>query len=490
LVGAEIARIEGRVVDAEQLYERAIRSARTHGFVQNEALAYELAARFYEARGLDSFAHLYLQQARHCYEQWGADGKVRQLDALYPRLRDDEPVRNAGGAIGAPVEQLELATVLKVSQAVSGEIMLDKLVLTVLRTAIEQAGAERGVLIVPQGDELRIRAEARADDGTMPLVLRDVAISSADLPESVVRYAARARERVSLDDGSARSKFCDDDYIRRAQARSVLCLPLIQQGQLMALLYLENNLAAGVFTPSRMALLNVLASQAAMSLEQARLYQELQQREVKIRRLADANIIGIITCDLDGRITDANDAFLRMLQYNRADLVSGRVRWTDLTPPEWRDGDERGVAEVKATGTLQPFEKEYFRKDGSRVPVLIGGALSQDGGHEGVAFVLDLSEQKLAEAEIRALKDQLYKENLVLRDEVDRTSMFEEIVGTSQALQPILARVAKVARSDTTVLIMGETGTGKELVARAIHRRSPRGARPFVSVNCAAVRAS
>src|SRR5207248_7979834 len=169
------------------------------------------------------------------------------------------------------------------------------------------------------------------------------------------------------------------------------------------------------------------------------------------------------------------------------DLVSGRVRWTDLTPPEWRDRDERGVAEVKATGALQPFEKEYFRKDGSRVPVLIGGALFQDGGHEGVAFVLDLSEQKRAEAEIRALKDQLYKENLVLRDEVDRTSMFEEIVGTSQALRPALARVGKVAGSDTTVLIMGETGTGKELVARAIHRRSPRGARPFVSVNCAAV---
>ena len=92
------------------------------------------------------------------------------------------------------------------------------------------------MLIVPQGDELRIRAEARSDDGTIPLVLRDIAISSADVPESVVRYAARARQRVSLDDGSARNKFSNDEYIRREQARSVLCLPLIQQGQLMALL--------------------------------------------------------------------------------------------------------------------------------------------------------------------------------------------------------------------------------------------------------------
>jgi GAF domain-containing protein len=313
LLGAEIARLEGREPEAGRLYEQAIRCAREQGFVQHEALAYELAARFYAAGGFGLIAHLYLQQARHCYVRWGADGKVRQLDGLYPRLRDDEPAPNAGGTIGAPVEQLELATVLKVSQAVSGEIMPDKLVLTVLRTAIEQAGAERGVLIVPQGDELRIRAEARTDDGTMPILLRDIAISSADLPESVVRYAARARERVSLDDGSARSEFSNDAYIRREQPRSVLCVPLIQQGQLMALLYLENNLAAGVFTPSRMALLNVLASQAAMSLEKTRLYQELQQREAKIRRLVEANIIGIITCDLDGRITDANDAFLRML---------------------------------------------------------------------------------------------------------------------------------------------------------------------------------
>src|SRR5437773_12095859 len=114
------------------------------------------------------------------------------------------------------------------------------------------------------------------------------------------------------------------------------------------------------------------------------------------------------------------------------------------------------------------------------------GIVFEAGGQEGVAFVLDLSEQKRAEAEIRALKDQLYKENLVLRDEVDRTSMFEEIVGASQALQPVLARVAKVARSDSTVLITGETGTGKELVARAIHRLYGRSSRSFVCVYCAA----
>jgi PAS domain S-box-containing protein len=197
--------------------------------------------------------------------------------------------------------------------------------------------------------------------------------------------------------------------------------------------------------------------------------------------------VGIVMWNLDGAITGANEAFLRMVQYDREDLASGRVRWTDLTPAEWAYLDESAIAELKVSGVFQPVEKEYFRKDGSRVPVLIGGALFQGGENEGVAFVLDLSEQKRAEAEIRALKDQLYRENLALRDEVDRASMFEEIVGTSKALNAVLSRIEKVAPTDSTVFITGETGTGKELIARAVHKRSQRSGRAFVSVNCAAL---
>jgi PAS domain S-box-containing protein len=123
--------------------------------------------------------------------------------------------------------------------------------------------------------------------------------------------------------------------------------------------------------------------------------------EAKIRRLVDANVVGIIMWNLEGAITAANDAFLRMVQYDRKDLACGRVRWTDLTPPEWRDGDERVIADLKASGIFQPFEKEYFRKDGSRVPILLGGALFEGSGNEGVAFILDLSEQKRAERALR-----------------------------------------------------------------------------------------
>src|SRR5262249_47944908 len=369
------------------------------------------------------------------------------------------------------------------------EMVLEKLIDRLLRAALQQAGAERGLLITPRRDDLQIEAEATATEGDVTVHLRDSGEIAAAMPESLMRYVMRAQENVILEDASSPNPFSADPYIVQRRPRSILTLPLINlnQSKLISILYLENNLTPHVFTPDRITVLKVLASQAATSLENTRLYRDLEDRERKIRRLVDANVVGIVMWNLDGAITGANEAFLRMVQYDHEDLASGRVRWTDLTPAEWRYLDESAIAELKASGVFQPVEKEYFRKDGSRVPILVGGALFENSGNEGVAFILDLSDQKHTEAEIRALKDQLYKENLALRDEVERTSMFDEIVGTSNPLKAVLSRIAKVAPTDSTVLITGETGTGKELIARAIHRKSQRADRAFVSVNCAAI---
>ncbi len=404
LVSAEIARIEGRILDAEHLYEQAIRSARANGFVHNEAVANEVAARFYAAHGLEQIAHLYLRNARRCYLSWGADGKVRQLDESYPHLREDQPVAGPMSTIGTPIEHLDLATVLKISHAVSGEIVLENLVDALLRTAIEHAGAERGLLILPRGAELRIQAEATTGGSSVAVALRDAPISSAELPESVVQYAARTQESVILDDASTRGSFSNDEYIRRAHARSILCLPLVKQGRLIAVLYLENNLAANVFTPARIAVLNVLVSAAAISLENSRLYRELQEREAKIRRLVDANIVGVLISNLEGQILEANDAFLQMVRYTHDHLTSGRLRWTELTPPEWQAVTERAVTQLRASGTCEMFEKEYFRSDGSRVPVLVAATVIGDARSETLAFVLDLTERKRAEEERERLR--------------------------------------------------------------------------------------
>ena len=661
LVGAEIARIENRDLDAMRLYEKAIQSSRANGFVNNEALAYERASEFYRSRRFDQFADAYLRNARACYMKWGADGKVRHLEGLYPSLLDlmqEQTLPGSGSTITAPLEGLDLATVIRVSQAVSSEIVLEKLFETVMRKAMEHAGADRGLLIVPRGDELRIGAESRVSGNDVIVSMGDVSVRGADIPESILRYVMRTHESVILDDASSANSFSSDPYFLQRRARSILCLPLLNQAKLSGILYLENSLASRIFTSDRIAVLNVLVSQAAISLENTRLYHDLEDREAKIRRLVDANILGIVTWDVEGAILGANEAFLRMLQYDHEDVAAGRVRWWDMVPPDWRGRTERALAEVMQTGTVQPFESEISRKDGGRVPVLIGATLFQLGGKDGVGFVLDLSEQKRAEDRLRAvmsertrlstvraeiamalaskgtlkqilrrcaetmvrhlgaafariwtlqsgsaeleleasagmytrldgrfsrisvgelkvgliarerkplltndvqndpqisdhswaaaekmqsfagyplvvedrlvgvvgmfsrqtltestvdtlafiadaiaqgidrkraedtlklLKDQLYRENIALRDEVDRASMFDEIVGTSTPLKAVLSRIAKVAPTNSTVLITGETGTGKELIARAIHRKSQREGRAFVSVNCAAI---
>jgi PAS domain S-box-containing protein len=412
IVGAEIARIEGRTLDAQDLYEKAIRSAHTNGFVHNEAFSNELAGRFYAARGFDRIATTYLRDARYCYLRWGADGKVRQLDELYPQLRAEKPVSDPTTTILTPVEQLDLATVIKVSEAIAGEIVLEKLIDTLMRTAIEHAGAERGLLILPRGDEYRIEAEVTTRSDDVRVDLRQAPVTAADLPDSVFRYVVRTKESVLLHDASGQSPFSADDYIRERHARSVLCLPILKQTRLLGMLYLENNLTLHAFTPARIAILKLLASEAAISMENARLYRDLAEREGRIRRLVDANIIGIFIWDLQGRILEANDAFLRIVRYSREDVVSGLVHWTDLTPPEWLNRDERQlVPELKITGSLQPYEKEFFRKDGSRVPVLIGVAAFEDGGYQGVAFVLDLSERKRAADALRDLQAELARAN-------------------------------------------------------------------------------
>jgi len=418
LVSAEIARIEGRVLDAQDLYEKAIRSAHVHGFVHNEALAHELAGLFYAGRGFEKIATTYLRDARYCYLRWGADAKVRQLEQLYPKIKAERSISDATATIQTPVEQLDLATVIKVSEAVSGEIVLERLIDTIMRTALEHAGAERGLLILSRGDDYRIEAEATTSSDQVTVVLRQASVTAADLPSSVLHYVLRTKEGVLLHDASSQNPFAPDEYFRGRHTRSVLCLPLLKQTRLLGLLYLENSLTPHAFTPARLAVVKLLASAAAISMENTRLYSDLQEREARVRRLVDSNIAGIIIWNLDGQILEANDAFLDMLQYRREDIVSGGVGWTDLTPSEWREQDERATADLKATGTVLPYEKQFVRKDGTRIAVLIGAALFDLRGNDGVAFALDLSKQKQAEAEIRALKDQLYRENLALRDEV------------------------------------------------------------------------
>jgi predicted ATPase/two-component sensor histidine kinase len=289
LVAAELARIGGRALEAMQLYEDAIHSSRENGFVHNEAIASELAGQFHAARGFEMIAHAYLRNARHCYERWGALGKVEQLDRLHPHLRSEGALASPIATIGTPVGQIDFATVVKVSQAVSSELVLDKLIARLMVIAVEHAGAVRCLLILPCGEEMRIEAEASSGQVDVTVHVHQAVVKPDQLPESVLRYVVRTQESVILDDASGPNQFSADEYLRRAHARSILCLPLVKQGKLIGVLYLENNLTPYVFTPDRIALLNLLAAQAAISLENARMYSSMarsvEEREALLREV-------------------------------------------------------------------------------------------------------------------------------------------------------------------------------------------------------------
>ena len=415
LVAAEVARIEGRALDAMQLYEQAIQSAQENGFVHNQGIAYELASAFYRTRGFQKIADTYLHEARSCFARWGADGKVRQLEVRYPQLRAQPASRSAVSQGG--VAQLDVLSVAKASQAISGQIVLDELIDTLMRIVLENAGAQTGALLLARGDDLLLAAEASVAQQRVQVRLhRNQALPESLLPTSILNYVRRSQAQVLLTDATEPHPFSTDPYLVRCQPKSVLCLPIVRQTTLIGVLYLENTLVTHAFTPERVGVLELLASQAAISLENALLYTDLQQenserkraeealreREARIRRLVESNIIGIVFWDMGGGISEANDAFLQMVGYSRQELLSGNVQWTSMTAPEYRAADAQAIEELRQAGTCTLYEKEFIRKDGQRIPALIGSAFFEGSQENGVAFVLDLTERKQAEAEREA----------------------------------------------------------------------------------------
>jgi PAS domain S-box-containing protein len=732
LVLAEIARIEERDADALGLYEQAIDLAREQGFVQNEGLAHELTAQYYLAHRLETVGYAHLRNARNCYDRWGAHGKVKQLEERYPRLRE-ERTRATSAMIGPSAGQLDVETVVKASQALSSEMLLPKLIEKLLQITVENAGAERGLLIMLRDGEPRIEAEATTRSGKVEVAVRQSTVTPSDLPPSVLHYVIRTQESVILDDASADNVHSKDEYVRRKRARSLLCLPIVKQAKLVGALYLENNLTPCAFTRDGVTVLQLLASQAAISLENARLYSDLQLQAELLQRLpvsawtltpdgtvdfvnqvwlefsgqnldfvrshpeawmtavhpeereaasgafwagvrsgqdfaietrslrahdqtyrwhlqqalvlrdAEGKVLKFVgtTTDIDdqkraeeelranelrlremtetipemlwsatpeGAIDYCNTRFLdytgfpaeevmgngwqktihpddanragpawmfsvssgapyrvEVRTFHAADrtwrwcLVSalpllnprGRIlKWhgTIVDMHDWKKAEEKirqSEKEARQLLDLSPLHITELGPDGARLytnrasldyygitldewrgadltqvlhlldaeivtkdlpgklqsgsPFEYEARLRRKDGqyrwfHYRLSPMLDEEGRKTrwyaAGTDIEELKvagQRLQEENVALREEVDKASMFEEIVGTSASLKKVLSRVTRVAPTDSSVLITGETGTGKELVARAIHRRSPRSSHAFVSVNCAVI---
>jgi PAS domain S-box-containing protein len=361
LVLAEIGRLEGRDCDAMRLYEQAIQSAREHGFVQNEALAHELAARFYSARGFETIAQTYLRNARNCYDRWGALGKVRQLEERYPRLHEERVPTSTTATIGTAVRQLDVEAVVKASQALSSEIVLPKLIEKLMRIAMEHAGAERGLLILLWGDEPQIEAEATTGHGAVKVTARQAAVTQFDLPKSALQYVIRTRERVVLEDASVANLYSEDEYVQEKRPRSVLCLPIVKQMKLVGALYMENNLTPGAFTSDRLAVLELLASQAAISLENASLYSDLQREGQNFRLIVDTVPGLLCTMTARGEVEFVNQGILDYTGQTLEQLAD----WRPLIHP-----DEREMVMmrwIRSVETGNPYDIEHRIRGADRV---------------------------------------------------------------------------------------------------------------------------
>ncbi|MEG3966424.1 ATP-binding sensor histidine kinase [Microcoleus sp. T2B6] len=301
LVAAEMARISGRDLEAMDLYDRAIAEAREHDFIQNEALAAELAAKFWLGKDKEEFAHIYLTKAHYGYQYWGAKRKVESLEEKYPQLivrtsgkttTQTKVNRTTTATTSSNLgETLDLATVMKASQAISGEIVLSRLLERLMKIAIENAGAQKGFLILEKAGNWALEAEGSVQEDEVSVLqslpLNPIAASGGTplLACAIANYVIRTQENVVLNNAAQEGQFTRDPYIAATQPKSILCTPLLHQGKLTGILYLENNLTEGAFTTDRLELLKLLSAQIAISIENAQLYKNLQEFNQNLEQL-------------------------------------------------------------------------------------------------------------------------------------------------------------------------------------------------------------
>jgi PAS domain S-box-containing protein len=400
LVSAEIARLEKRDVDAQRLYEQAIHLAREHGFVQNEGVAHELAAQYCLAQGLETAGYAHLRNARNCYDRWGATGKVKQLDERYPRPREERTLASSA-TIDPPVGQLDVETVVKASQAISSEMALPALIEKLVRIAAENAGAERGLLILIRDGELRIEANARTSHGKIEVAVRQAAVTPSDLPQSALHYMIRTQETVLLDDASAHPMYSQDEYVRRKHSKSILCLPIVKQAKLVGALYLENNLTVGAFTPDRVTVLQLLASQAAISLENAGLYSDLQLQAELLQRLP----VSAWTLKPDGTPDFVNQVWLDFSGQTLDFVRSHPEAWMTAVHPHDREAASKAFWDGVRSGKGFAVEARSLRAwDRTYRWHLIQAVVLHDEEGKVLKFVgttTDIDDQKRAEEKLR-----------------------------------------------------------------------------------------
>lgn len=412
LVEAERCRVLGDPSAAMDAYDRAIEGARRYGFIQEEALSNELAAKFYLGRGKEKIAQVYMQEAYRCYRRWGAVAKVEQLARRYPQLLAALLASHTGEMSTA----LDLVTVIKGAQAIAREIELAPLLRQMMRIAIENAGAQRGVLLLERDGDWVIEAQGDVDHPDIPVLQALSVRASAAVPAELVTHVARTLTSVVLDDAASAGEFDHDPYFRQHAVKSVLCTPLVNQGRLSGIIYLENNLATRAFTAERLELLNLLSVQMALALDNARLYQQAQQdiaerkrvesalrtSETRYRALVQSQIDLISRYLPDTTLTFVNDAYCQFYGKTREELVGHS--FLIMVAPEFHEQARQETANFLKDPT--PISGEYlnYRWDGKECWIhwILQGIVDDSGQVVEIqATGRDITPLKQAEQQIR-----------------------------------------------------------------------------------------
>ncbi len=453
LIDAEMQNISGNTLDAMRLYQQGIISANENGYFQNEAIGNELAAKFYLKIGYPEIAKTYMTSAYQGYLQWGAEAKVKNLLEKYPGLLSQlfseqstnfNHLQSISTTSGDPSGMLDLNTVIKATQAFSGEIVLATLLRQIMHIVIENAGAQKGVLLLEKNGHWLIEAEKTMDsDHTTVLqslpIDEDLAHMLPVVPVSVIYYVIRTQKTLVLKNASKQREFAQDPYLQHHQILSALCIPLIKQGQLIGIFYLENNLVSDVFSKERLDLLKVLSFQMAIAIENARLYQSLGKREEQYRTLIESINVGIYRISAKGYFLQANTAMLKIFHYNSfAELKEVPV--TNL----YNSSEQRQklLDKLQKDGYCKHYELQLKQKEGTPIWVELSVEVQYD--QEGRikwynGAVEDITERKEAEAKIKKLNEEL--EQRVK----ERTSELQQSLESLQKAQQQLIVQEKLA---------------------------------------------
>jgi PAS domain S-box-containing protein len=471
LVKAERASVLGNDHEARKFYDQSITLAQDNEYISEEALAYELAGHFYLSRNQKHLARYYIKDAHYAYQRWGAIAKVKNLEQQYPQFlakaQDDSlPTRisisTTFGSEQTNSSVLDLNSVLKASQTISSEILLEKLLEKVMKIMIENAGAQTGFLILDKNGQLVIEAQDSIEQDEV-VVCQSIPIETSDqLPLSLINYVERTREDVVLTDATSEGIFTTDPYIIQNQPKSILCMLVVHQGKLIGLLYLENNLTTGAFTPERLEVLKLLSSQAAISLQNAQLYVSLNENERRLTQFFEAMPVGVFVVDPTSKPYYVNQMAQQILgkgivtearSNELAEIYRAYLAGTDQLYPSEQQPIVKALKGEKVT-----TDNMEIRQAERTIPLEVSATPVFDEKGQiayAIAAFQDITQRKRAEAERIQFTEELERKNIALQRATDELAEYsrtleQKVEGRTQELSQTL-EILKATQAELVI---------------------------------------